>query len=126
MEYYEDTPIDLKINTLESNLSGWTIAVFVLMSTGLIFYHMTKMKTIEMDSTHAAIFAILLLLSSCSYILFALYNFYHRTYLLKMKFKNRNKSIDKIINSSRIFYTIITSIVSMTTIAICIQIIYNI
>ena len=69
MDDCKDLPINLHLNTLESDLSGWTIAVFALLTSGLLFYHMTKLKTLKMKTSHAALFAILLLISTCLYIL---------------------------------------------------------
>jgi hypothetical protein len=46
----KNLPLNLQLNTLESDLSGWTIAVFALLTAGLLFYHMTKMKTLKMKT----------------------------------------------------------------------------
>jgi hypothetical protein len=115
-------PLTMKLNEFESDLGSWTICVFAATTTGLLFYHMTRLKSLKMNPLHASIFAILLLICAVLYITYSLYNFYSRTGYL---FNKRNKCTEKIIKKSRIIYTIITSIIILVLIGICIQIIIN-
>ena len=39
-------------------LEGWTSASFLLMTVSLLFYHMTKAESIEMDPRIAGVFAV--------------------------------------------------------------------
>ena len=45
-------------------LEGWTGASFILMTTALLFYHMTRSKSIEMDNRIAGIFAVAMMVLS--------------------------------------------------------------
>jgi len=121
-EKCNNIPLTMKLNDFESDLGSWTMCVFAATTTGLLFYHMTKLKSLKMKPLHASIFAILLLICAVSYITYSLYNFYSRTgYLLN----ENNKCTEKIIKNSRIIYSIITSIIILVLLGISIQITYN-
>ena len=45
-------------------LSQWTAASFVLMTTSLLFYHMTRVSSLEMDPRIAGIIAVLMIVMS--------------------------------------------------------------
>ena len=45
-------------------LANWTSVSFVLMTVSLLFYHMTRRKTLEMDRRLAGIFAISIIIMS--------------------------------------------------------------
>lgn len=123
MSNCENLPLSMKLNTLESDLGGWTIVIFAVITSGLLFYHMTQMKSLLMKPTHAAILAILLLLTAIAYSIYSLYNFFHRTsYLLD---KQTNECTRRIVNKSRIIYSIITGLVCLILIAISVQIFSN-
>lgn len=115
-------PITMKLNDFESELGEWTICVFTTTTTGLLFYHMTRAKTLEMRPTHAAAFAILLLTCAIVYILYSLNNFYFRTGLL---LKRKDKCTLEMVSRSRMIYSIVSTLVAFTLICISLQIIYN-
>ena len=45
-------------------LANWTSVSFVLMTVSLLFYHMTRRKTLEMDRRLAGVFAISIIIMS--------------------------------------------------------------
>ena len=45
-------------------LASWTGVSFVLMTVSLLFYHMTRRKTLEMDRRLAGVFAVAIILMS--------------------------------------------------------------
>lgn len=118
-----DAPLTMKLNTFESELSGWTIAVFAITASGLLFYHMTGLKSLPMRPTHAAILAITMLLIAIGYSIYALYNFYVRTGLLLKE--KQNECTRNMVNRSRIIYSTMTGIICLVLLLISIQIIYN-
>ena len=45
-------------------LANWTSVSFVLMTVSLLFYHMTRQRTLEMDRRLAGVFAVSIILLS--------------------------------------------------------------
>ena len=45
-------------------LANWTSVSFVLMTVSLLFYHMTRRKTLEMDRRLAGVFAVSIIIMS--------------------------------------------------------------
>ena len=45
-------------------LASWTSVSFILMTVSLLFYHMTRRKTLEMDSRLAGVFAVSIIIMS--------------------------------------------------------------
>ena len=123
MNNCNNIPLTMKLNTFESELASWNICVFATTTTGLLFYHMTQAKTLVMKPTHAATFALLLLLSAVTYILYSLYNFYFRTGLLLKK--NPDNCTMGLVQRSRRIYSSISALIAITLIFICLQIIHN-
>ena len=118
--YCKSAPISKELDVHESELANWNVVVFTATTTGLLFYHMTYVKSLAMKKSHAAIFAILLIFSSVLFNIYSLFNYFKRTKILML---NSNKNCErKDINESRIIYSVITSIVLLVQIAICINI----
>ena len=61
-----------KVYEPESVLSGWLNLSFFSITTALLFYHMTRVKSIEMDGRVAGVFAIILMVVSICYTIFAM------------------------------------------------------
>lgn len=119
----DDAPLTMKLNTFESELSGWTIAVFAITASGLLFYHMTGMKSLPMRPSHAAVLAIIMLFIAIAYSIYALYNFYIRTGILLEE--KQSKCTQTMISRSRIIYSTMTGAICTVLLFISIQIIYN-
>lgn len=119
----EKLPISKNINNLETDLGGWTIVIFACVTTGLLFYHMTRVKSLPMRPKYAAILANLLLLVAIVYSVYALYNFFQRTGYLQER--ETDECTKKLVLQSRVMYTIITSVVCLILIFISIQIFRN-
>mgnify|MGYP001204146353 CR=1 FL=1 len=56
--YCKSAPISKELDVHESELANWNVVVFTATTTGLLFYHMTYVKSLAMKKSHAAIFAI--------------------------------------------------------------------
>ena len=56
----------------EAILSGWVNLSCFLLANALLFYHMTRVRSLEMNSRVAGIFAITLMLISTAYTMFAI------------------------------------------------------
>ena len=62
----------------ESLYNNWLADSLVLMTASLLFYHMTKKKTLEIDYRIAGIFAVSLILCSMVMGIASLYPYYQR------------------------------------------------
>ena len=60
-------PISKDLNTHESDLAQWNIVVFTATTTALLFYHMTRQKSITIDRTLAAVISVLIIVASVFY-----------------------------------------------------------
>jgi len=77
----------------------------ILLTTALLFYHMTKSSTLEMSKTASGIFSILLIFCSLIYLLLGTYSYYQRLrFLLKEEVKHRISRNIWIQNEIFIFY----------------------
>jgi len=56
----------------ESLFSEWLNLSYILLTTGLLFYHMSRVKTINTSPRLAAIIAICIILTSSGFMLFAM------------------------------------------------------
>ena len=72
-------------------LEGWTSASFILMTTALLFYHMTKAKSIEMNSRIAGIFAVAMMTLSIVFEVQALVIYMQR--ITRLKTLDDNSSV---------------------------------
>ena len=70
-----------KVYAPESVLAGWLNLSFFSITTALIFYHMTRVKSLEMDARIAGVFAIILMAVSVCYTMFSI-----RPYAERIKF----------------------------------------
>ena len=61
-----------KVYAPESVLAGWLNLSFFSITTALIFYHMTRVKSLEMDGRIAGVFAMILMIVSVCYTMFAI------------------------------------------------------
>ncbi len=103
--------LHMSINSQEAVLGTWITVVATLTTTGLLFYHMSNSKTIEIYRPMAGIFCSALVISALFYNIFSLYNFMSRTDIL-YKYQE-DKFLRNKIKESQIFYSIFTSIVSI-------------
>ncbi len=71
--------------TPELIVVGWLSAGFILMTTALLFYHMTKVSSLEMHPGVAGIFAASLMIASVATTLCAALVYFRRTILLFRK-----------------------------------------
>ena len=62
----------------ESLLAAWLAASFMLMTASLLFYHMTRIKSLEMDPRIAGIFAVALILIALTLTVATLFPYYER------------------------------------------------
>jgi hypothetical protein len=62
----------------ESLMASWLGASFLLMTASLLFYHMTRIKSLEMDPRIAGIFAVSLILIALMLTVATLFPYYER------------------------------------------------
>ena len=120
----DKTLIDRHLNTHETDLGQWNIVVFTALTTALLFYHISQVKSIEMKKSHAAIIAISIIFISLVFNMYSLYNFVTRTDILIKRFPNKNHK-DKI-RQSQVIYGITTSILAVVQIGITVNIVKHI
>jgi len=65
----------------------------ILLSSALLFYHMTKEKTLEMNKFASSSFAILLIIISISFLIIGTYSYYKRLTIFLIKSKNSHSVI---------------------------------
>ena len=63
----------------EELYSGWISNSLVLMTSSLLFYHMTMVKSLEMHPRIAGFFAVILILISVTYAISSIIPYYQRT-----------------------------------------------
>lgn len=110
----------------ESLLSTWLGASIITLTTSLLFYHMTRVKSLEMNPRIAGIFAVALILMSIGIAIVSIFPYYQRIgYILQDE--TQDKDPEKIRranleNEYRILYTTLCSIIIFIEIGIAITI----
>jgi uncharacterized membrane protein len=95
----------------------------ILLTTALLFYHMTKFNTMEMNKIASAIFAISLIIISIIYLLLGSYSYYYR--LVNQFKKNHDRLFNQELKKEKLifnFYFFLSIIFILIELAICIQI----
>ena len=75
----------------ESLYSGWISNSLVLMTSSLLFYHMTMVKSLEMSPKFAGFFAVILILISIVYSISSIIPYFQRTNDFIQANKNNEK-----------------------------------
>jgi|TARA_Y100000992_G_scaffold262004_1_gene197613 hypothetical protein len=104
---------------LEGEMGSWSRTTFAGTAMALFFYNMNRHKF--MNPRITSMLVILILMTTMIYMSYALYNFYSRTNILL----NDNNNNRENIYNSRAVYTLTSSIINLTLISICIQILFN-
>lgn len=79
------------VYTPEAILSSWLNLSFLAITVSLLFYHMTRVKSLEMDSRVAGLFSILLIGVSVAYTIFAVKPYMERlSYVIEVCKKRDN------------------------------------
>ena len=96
----------------EELYSGWISNSLVLMTSSLLFYHMTKVKSLEMPSKIAGFFAVTLILVSMAYAISSIIPYYQRTRRFIDNHQGNSKYIDQVSNekSNQILYIILGAV----------------
>ena len=103
----------------EAILSGWVNLSCFLLANALLFYHMTRVRSLEMDNRVAGIFAITLMLVSTGYTMFAIGPYARRIGSVIKQCLDESKCNNEQANESRwVFYQymalgIITTIIEL-------------
>jgi hypothetical protein len=63
-------------------LSGWLSASFILVTASLLFYHMTRVQSLEMDPRVAGIFSVTLIFAALVIAAISIYPYYERVGLV--------------------------------------------
>jgi hypothetical protein len=104
----------------EDLYSGWLSNSLVLMTSSLLFYHMTMVKSLEMSSSIAGIFAVTLILISIAYAISSIIPYYQRVNRFILKNQNNPKYIDQIQkeNVNKIIYIVLGSLLCIVQLGI--------
>ena len=113
-----------KLYSPEDLYSGWISNSLVLMTSSLLFYHMTK-STIEMDARIAGIFAVILILVSIAYEIYSVIPYYQRTDAFIQDKKNKRLYPDQVKRekANQILYVVLGSILAIIQLGIAVVII---
>ena len=110
----------------ESLLSTWLGASIITLTTSLLFYHMTRVKSLEMNSRIAGVFAVALILMSIGIAIVSIFPYYQRVgYILEdEKDKNDPEKMRRsnLENEYRILYTTLCSIIIFIEVGIAVAI----
>ena len=100
-------------------LANWTNVSFILMTVSLLFYHMTRRRTLEMDRRLAGVFAISIIIMSVVFAIQSLIIYSKR--LGRLKNKKETDFIQQEISISHT-YIIVSSILIVIAVGIAIVI----
>ena len=100
-------------------LSNWTNVSFVLMTVALLFYHMTRRRTLEMDRRLAGLFAVSIIIMSVVFAIQSLLIYAKR--LGRLKNKDETDFIRQEIGISHT-YIVVNSILIVIAVGIAIVI----
>ncbi len=101
----------------EGLYGSWLANSFILMTMSLLFYHMTKVKSLEMDRRVAGVFAVALIIVSIIMGLSSMFPYFQRVGSLVKKEKDKEE--DRI----RTMYIVLGAIVILIQIGIAATII---
>ena len=110
----------------EGLLSDWTIVVFTLTTTALLFYHMTGEKTVRIHRKGAAFFACSLIFVALLYNVMSMTAFIQRTQAIIDTIHHHNElsnSLRAAIRKSQVGYGILTSFISVLQIGLVLVVI---
>ena len=107
--------------TPEDIYCQWVGVSFLITTSSLLFYHMTRVKSLEMNSRIAGIFAIVLIISAIILGIISIIPYYTRIqYNLDYKNKNKlSKETEKLLNQENIYKS---AYITLGCLVICIQI----
>ena len=114
-----------KIFFPEELYSSWIGNSLVLMTSSLLFYHMTRLSSLEMDARVAGMFAVILILISVTYAITSIIPYYQRTgYFIRDKV-NQELFPEQVKNEkhNRILYMVLGSVLCLIEFGIAIVII---
>jgi len=100
-------------------LANWTNVSFILMTVSLLFYHMTRRRTLEMNRRLAGVFAISIIIMSVVFAIQSLVIYSKR--LSRLKKKKETDFIQQEISISHT-YIIVSSILIVIAVGIAIVI----
>ena len=106
----------------EALLSDWTIVVFALTTTALLFFHMTQKKTVHIHKKASAAFACSLILIALIYNILSLLTFLKRTQSIIVSLDKGETSTYNTIRTSQISYGTLTFLVSIIQLGLVIVI----
>ena len=103
-------------------LANWTSVSFILMTVALLFYHMTRIETLEMDRRLAGVFSVSIIIMSVIFSIQALLIYTKR--LSRLRTKNETSFIRQEISISRT-YIMVVRILIVIAVGIAIVILYG-
>lgn len=102
----------------EQLLTGWLAASFMLMTTSLLFYHMTRVNSLLVDPKIAGILSVILILAALFLGAFSLYAYFQR--IGNVVKNNKNLKKEKLYRNA---YTVLVTSVMIVELGVAILII---
>jgi hypothetical protein len=107
----------------EGLLSDWTIVVFTLTTTALVFFHMTQQRTVNIHRKAAASFASLLVIVALLYNILSMVAFIQRTQSIIVSLEDSDAKTRQSVRTSQIAYGVLTFVVSIVQLGLVVVII---
>ena len=107
----------------EGLLSDWTIVVFTLTTTALVFFHMTQQRTVHIHRKAAAFFASMLVVIALLYNVLSMLAFVQRTQSIIDSLEKDDVKTKRSVRTSQIAYGILTFAVSIIQLGLVLVII---
>ena len=96
----------------ENIYASWMSVSFILITLSLLFYHMTRLKSLRMNSHLAAIFSATLIFVSCTISFISMFPYYSRFNKMYKQYPNKLKT-ENIYHKLYIFCGIIIIIIQL-------------
>ena len=89
-------------------LAAWMSASFMLLTLSLLFYHLTRVSSIEMSSMVAGVFSSILIIGALVLLVAALIPYWSRTVIALRMHMNKDGEVYQNENATRSIYICIT------------------
>ena len=103
----------------ESQFCAWLSSSFLLMTVSLLFYHMTRVSSLEMNPKVAGFFSVTLILSAVVITIMALYTYSIRVSELLQAQKMQLSPAEKKEEQFKIVYLVVGIIIVMIELSLC-------
>ena len=119
MELEKETTDLAQIYFPESIYIGWMSVSFILITLSLLFYHMTRTKSLLINTKIAGCYAAILILISCAISFISIFPYYSR---FNNFYKNSNLKKEKIYHTLYVIFGFIVILIELLIAATIIKI----